>query len=82
MNRQCCRFSTTTASILPGVVLAVMPKCPLCLAVWLTAATSIGFSATAAAWLRGGLAALWVVALAYVGRALACAVLQLRRTRS
>lgn len=34
--------------IIPGVVLALLPKCPLCLAAWLSLVLGIGMSATAA----------------------------------
>ena len=68
MTAQCCtgggpsrrlarRLSGAAASILPGAVLLLLPKCPLCLAAWLTAVTGIGtgigISAAAAAWVRG-----------------------------
>ena len=60
MTAPCClnahrlarRFSSFTASILPTAVLVFLPKCPLCLAAWLTVATGVSFSAGAAAWLR------------------------------
>ena len=64
MTAQCCtgggpsrrlarRLSGAAASILPGAVLLFLPKCPLCLAAWLTVVTGIGISAAAAACVRG-----------------------------
>jgi hypothetical protein len=75
MTGQCCtgggpsrrlarRLSTVTASILPGVVLVLLPKCPLCLAAWLTVATGLGVSAAGAAWVRGIAVMFSVVAMA------------------
>ena len=75
MTRPCCtgeaqaqRFARpragAAASILPGAVLLLLPKCPLCLAAWLTAATGIGFPAAAAAGIRGLIVAFWVAAVA------------------
>jgi hypothetical protein len=66
MTAPCCvrRVSGVTASILPGALLAILPKCPLCLAGWLTLATGVSFSEAGAAWLRGSLIAFWITALA------------------
>jgi len=64
-NRLARRFSRVTASILPGALLVLLPKCPLCLAAWLTVATGIGFSAAGAAWVCGVLVALWVAGVAF-----------------
>jgi hypothetical protein len=74
MIGQCCiagraphplarRLSVATASILPGALLVLLPKCPLCLAAWLTAATGVSFSAAGAAWLRGSMVLLWIAVL-------------------
>ena len=75
MSGECCaggpaahrvarRLSTGAASILPGTLLVLLPKCPLCLAAWLTAVTGVSFSATAADWLRGIVVMFSVVAVA------------------
>ena len=58
--------SKAAGSVLSGALLALLPKCPLCFAAWLTAMTGIGFSATGAAWVRGVFFVTWmaVVALA------------------
>lgn len=76
MTGQCCtggpasrrlarRLSTGAASVLPGAVLVLLPKCPLCLAAWLTVATGMGFPAAGATWVRGMLMVLWVAAVAF-----------------
>ena len=75
MSGQCCvggtascrlarRLSMAAASILPGAVLVLLPKCPLCLAAWLTVATGVGFSAAGAVWVRGMLVVFCVAAVA------------------
>ena len=46
------RFSAAAASMLPGALLVLLPKCPLCLAAWLTLATGIGVSAGSAGLVR------------------------------
>jgi len=74
MGGECCarnpvsrpaawRVSTAAASVLSGALLFLLPKCPLCVAVLLTAATGVGFSAIEAARIRGMLLAFWVAAL-------------------
>jgi hypothetical protein len=60
------RLSRAATSILPGAVLVFLPKCPLCLAAWLTVATGVGFSAAGAAWARGMLVVFWVAAVARI----------------
>jgi hypothetical protein len=86
MTGQCCtgegpsrrhaqRLSGSAASILPTAVVLFLPKCPLCLAAWLTAVTGIGISAAAAAYVRGTIVVFW-------GAALALTVAQLVRRRA
>ena len=76
MTGQCCvrgpassrlarRFFTMAGTMLPPALLIFTPKCPMCLAAWLTVATGIGFSAPAVAWVRATLVIL-SVALAAV----------------
>jgi hypothetical protein len=64
MTGQCCQAGRAGASIVPAVLLLLLPKCPACLGVWLTVATGISFSAAGAAWVRGSLALFWIAALA------------------
>jgi hypothetical protein len=58
------RSSRIISTILPAALFAVLPKCPLCLAAWLTLATGVGFSAAAAVWLRTGVVLLSLTAFA------------------
>jgi hypothetical protein len=47
--------------VLPGVILALLPKCPACLAAYVAIATGIGLSAPVAAHLH-----LWILILSSV----------------
>jgi hypothetical protein len=53
--------------ILPATVLAVMPKCPVCVAAYAAAFTGIGLSLTTASYLRSGLIVGAVVGLVAMG---------------
>src|SRR5260370_37546088 len=86
MPGQCCtgegpsrrlarRWARAAASTLPGAVLVLLPRCPLCLAAWLTAVAGVGISAAAAAHVRGLIVVFWVPAAA-----LAAAQIIRRRT--
>lgn len=65
-NRLVRRLSKGGASILPGLLLVFLPKCPFCLAVWLTAVTGAGFSAAGAAWVSRTLILVWAATVAVI----------------
>ena len=65
MNAQRCCCETAKWA-LPGIVLAVMPKCPVCVAAYVTLATGVGISVSAASWLRWGALALAIATLSYL----------------
>jgi hypothetical protein len=65
MTRLCCAGG---GSILPAVLLVLLPKCPLCLAAWLTVATGVSFSAVVASWVRVALVVFWVGAVVALAR--------------
>lgn len=52
--------------LLPGATLALLPKCPACLAAYITLATGLGVSFSTAAYLRTSLVLLSTAALAFV----------------
>ena len=85
MKPQCCtgevpsgrlarRLSAGAASLLPGAVVVLLPKCPLCLAAWLTVISGTAVSAAGAARLRGLIVVMWVAVVAFVAA-------QIRRKR-
>ncbi|HLJ50084.1 MAG TPA: hypothetical protein VKU01_28915 [Bryobacteraceae bacterium] len=54
---------TAAARIVPAAVLLLLPKCPICVAVWLTAVTGITVSVAAGAWVRELIVVVCVAAL-------------------
>jgi hypothetical protein len=67
----------------PGIILALLPKCPLCLAAYIAIGTGIGISVSTAAYLRFGLLAVCAIALlVLVARSLRSAMECLRSTDS
>jgi hypothetical protein len=60
------RLAGAATSVLPGAVLVLLPKCPLCLAAWLTLFTGIGVSEATAAQLRGLIVVFSIAAIALI----------------
>ena len=60
------RCLTAAGSVVPVALLVLLPKCPICLAAWLAAATGIGVTISTAATLRTLLLILCLACLGYL----------------
>lgn len=57
------RGARRVTAVLPGILLVLMPKCPICLAAYIALITGVSIPITAATWLRWSLIVLCIVAL-------------------
>lgn len=66
--RSCCRQAAprTAGGTLSAVLLVLMPKCPICLAAYISMVTGVGIGFTTARYLRLGLIAICVAGLVWL----------------
>lgn len=67
-SRSCCERGAEIAGwIVPGATLALLPKCPACVAAYIALATGLGVSFSTAAYIRTSLLIVSISVLLFVG---------------
>jgi len=69
----------TAGSAIPGVIAILLPKCPLCVAAWVAAATGVALPAIVTTHLRP---ALWILCALSAALALHHVLIQRKQSRS
>ncbi|QOV90072.1 hypothetical protein [Humisphaera borealis] len=63
--KNCCKRGAQAAGwVVPGMTLALLPKCPACVAAYIAVATGLGVSLSTAAYLRTSVIVVSIAVLA------------------